>query len=117
MSRSEILTQCVEGVYERELVDCVPSALKTLSRPDLREPFISLFWLGQGVTRVGSLVFLFLCWPGMVPNRRQLSIVVIIFRQLCFPLSVVGSCLCVSTRLYSFTFRFVILFSVHSLNK
>jgi hypothetical protein len=46
-----------------------------LSRPDLREPFISLFWLGQGVTRVGS-DFFFLCWPGMVPNQRQLSIIV-----------------------------------------
>ena len=47
-----------------------------LSRPDVREPFYSLFWLGQGVTRVHTLVFLFLCWPGMVPNQRQLSIVV-----------------------------------------
>ena len=47
-----------------------------VSCPDLEEPFISLFWLGQGVTRVGSLVFLFLCWPGIVPNQRQLSIVV-----------------------------------------
>ena len=26
-----------------------------------------------------SLVFVFLCWPGMVPNQRQLSL--IIFRQ------------------------------------
>ena len=43
-----------------------------LSRPDLRDPFYSLFWLDQGVTRVGTLVFAFLCWPGMVPNQRQL---------------------------------------------
>ena len=47
-----------------------------LSRPDLRDPFYSLFSLGQGVTRVGCLVFSFLCWPGMVPNHRQVSIVV-----------------------------------------
>ena len=28
------------------------------------------------MTRVGNLFFLFLCRPGMVPNQRQLSIVV-----------------------------------------
>jgi hypothetical protein len=28
------------------------------------------------VTRVGDLCFLFLCWPGMVPNQRLLSIIV-----------------------------------------
>jgi hypothetical protein len=48
-----------------------------VSRPDLREPFISLFWLGQGVTRVGSLVFYFLCWPGRVPNQRHLQFIVV----------------------------------------
>ena len=26
-----------------------------MSRPDHREPFYSLFWLGWGVTRVGNL--------------------------------------------------------------
>ena len=24
---------------------------------------------------MGTLVFVFLCWPGMIPNQRQLSIV------------------------------------------
>ena len=47
-----------------------------MSRPDHREPFYSLFSLGRGVTRVGNLGCLFLCWPGMVPNQRQLFIVV-----------------------------------------
>ena len=47
-----------------------------MSCPDHRETFYSLFWLGRGVTRVGDLVHLFLCWPGMVPNQRQLFIVV-----------------------------------------
>ena len=47
-----------------------------MSRPDHREPFYSLCWLGRGVTRVGNLGCFFLCWPGMVPNQRQLSIVV-----------------------------------------
>ena len=28
------------------------------------------------MTRVGNLCFLILCWPGVVPNQRQLSIVV-----------------------------------------
>jgi hypothetical protein len=28
------------------------------------------------MTRVGNLCFLFLCWTGIVPNLRQLSIVV-----------------------------------------
>jgi hypothetical protein len=52
-----------------------------MSRPGHREAFYSLFWLGQGVTRVFILchffyVFLFLCvWPGVVLNQRQLSIV------------------------------------------
>ena len=47
-----------------------------MSRPDLREPFNLSIWLSQGVIWVGILDFLFLCWPGMVPNQRQLSIVV-----------------------------------------
>ena len=55
-----------------------------LSRPDLRDPCLfSIFWLGQGVTRVGTLVFVYLCFLflcffvlSMVPNQRQLSIVV-----------------------------------------
>ena len=47
-----------------------------LSRPDLREPFYFSIWLGWGVIWVGILVFLFLFWPGMVPNQRQLSNVV-----------------------------------------
>ena len=47
-----------------------------LSRPDLREPCLFSIWLGQGVTWVGIFMFLFLCWPSMVPNQRQLFIVV-----------------------------------------
>ena len=47
-----------------------------LSRPDLGEPFYFSIWLDQGVIWVAILVFLFLCWPGMVPNQRQLSVVV-----------------------------------------
>ena len=53
-----------------------------LSRPDLRDPFMSLFWFGQGVSWGGHsmlcvLSFLFLCvWPGVLLNQRQLSIVV-----------------------------------------
>jgi hypothetical protein len=50
--------------------------IKWLSHPDHREPFYSPFWLGRGVTRVGNLGILFLCWPGMVPNQKQLFIVV-----------------------------------------
>ena len=42
-----------------------------LSRTDLREPFNFSIWLGRGVIWVGILVFLFLCWPGMVPNQRD----------------------------------------------
>jgi hypothetical protein len=38
--------------------------------------FYSLFSLGRGVTRAGDLMHLFLCWPGMVPNQRQLFIIV-----------------------------------------
>ena len=58
------------------------SVLQNLSRPGHREAFYSLLWLDQVVTRVGMLcsffyVFVFLClWPGMVPNQRQLSIIV-----------------------------------------
>ena len=48
----------------------------SVSRPDLREPFLFSIWLGQGVTWVGKSMFVFLCWPCMVPNQRQLSIVV-----------------------------------------
>ena len=35
-------------------------------RPDHREPFYSLFWLGRGVTRVGNLVCFIsmLAWYG-----------------------------------------------------
>ena len=57
-------------------------SILTVSRPGHREAFYSLFWLGQGVTRVGVLchffyVFVILCfWPGMVLNQGQLSVVV-----------------------------------------
>ena len=53
-----------------------------MSRPDLSSFFMSLFRFGQGVSWGGhsvfcSLGFVFLCvWPGMVPNQRQLAIVV-----------------------------------------
>ena len=52
----------------------------SMSRPDLRELFMSLFWFGQGVISVGilcsfSYVFcISLFWPGMVLNQGQLSI-------------------------------------------
>ena len=47
----------------------------------------TVFWFGKGVTRVGTLVvvclgflssrvFVCLCWPDMVPNQRQLFIIV-----------------------------------------
>jgi hypothetical protein len=58
------------------------SGSRHMSRPGHREAFYSLFWLDQGVTRVGFLcsffyVFVFLCfWPGMVLNQGQLSVVV-----------------------------------------
>ena len=37
-----------------------------VSRPDFRDHFYSIFWLGQGVTRVGSLVFFIsmMAWYG-----------------------------------------------------
>ena len=56
----------------------LPSKLPvgSVSRPDLREPFYLSIWLGRGVIWVGILVYLFLCWPGLVPNQMQLSIVV-----------------------------------------
>jgi hypothetical protein len=57
-----------------------------LSRSDLSSFFMSLFWFGQGVSWGGhSMLFIlcfvlcvvFLCvYPDMVPNQRQLSIVV-----------------------------------------
>ena len=58
---------------------CKQICAQNVSRPDRRERFMSLFWFGQGVIWVGSLMFydfLFLCvWPGVVLNQRQLSIV------------------------------------------
>ena len=48
-----------------------------MSHPDLREPFYVSIWFGQGVIWVGILCVVFLCvWPSVVPNQRQLSIVV-----------------------------------------
>jgi hypothetical protein len=48
-----------------------------VSHPDLREPFDVSIWFDQGVIWVGILCVLFLCvWPSVVPNQRQLSIVV-----------------------------------------
>ena len=59
---------------------------REVSRPDLSSFFISLFWFGQGVSWGGHSMFFTLCfvlcvvflcvWPSMVPNQRQLSIVV-----------------------------------------
>jgi hypothetical protein len=46
------------------------------------------------VTRVGILVLLFICWPGMVPNQRQLSIGDHIYAAFSH-LFVVGPCFCV----------------------
>jgi preprotein translocase subunit SecY len=87
--------------------------LEYLSCPDLRELFYFSIWLGQGVIRVGILCFLFLCfWTSVVPNQRQLSVVVSdwesylgsLFPHLCF----VGSCflfsLCYLTELFRFHF-------------
>ena len=61
-------------------------------------------------------VFVCLCWPDMVPNQRQLFIVVSDWGSyLGSPVShflvwdLVYVQLPVSTRLYRFTFRFVIL--------
>jgi hypothetical protein len=74
---------------------------------------------------VGLGVFVFLCWPDMVPNQRQLFIVVSdwgsylgspVSHFLVWDLVYVT----VNTRLYSFTFHFVIslVCSVfHSFNK
>ena len=74
-----------------------------VSRPDLRDPLNALF-VGEGVTRVGNL-FIFLCWPSMVPNQRQLSIVVSDWGSHLgspfSPPSVVGSCLCLLHGLHS----------------
>ena len=42
----------------------------------LESLFLLSILLGQGVTWVGKSMFLFLCWPSMVPNQRQLFIVV-----------------------------------------
>ena len=49
-----------------------------VSRPDLRYPFYALFWLGQGVTRVGSLVFNFyvgLVWFPIRGSCLSLSLI------------------------------------------
>ena len=48
-----------------------------LLRPDLRETFYFFIWLGQGVIWGGhSMLSISLFWPSVVPNQRQLSIVV-----------------------------------------
>ena len=66
-----------------------------LSRPDLREPFYVSIWFGQGVIWVGILCVVFLCvWPSVVPNQRQLSIIVSDWVAF-FPTYVVGSCPCI----------------------
>jgi hypothetical protein len=58
---------------------CIVNRARLLSRPDLSSFYMSLFYFGQGVSWGGHSMFcfLFLCvWPGMVPNQRQLAIVV-----------------------------------------
>jgi hypothetical protein len=47
------------GNYITKLLQNVLRPCHTLTL----EPFISLYWLGQDVTWVDSLVFYFLCWP------------------------------------------------------
>ena len=66
------------------------------------------------MTRVGSLVFYFLCWPGMVLNQRQLSIVVSdwgSYLDSLFPPVVCGIFIlyCCVLALQSCMFRFVSL--------
>ena len=71
-----------------------------LSRPDLSSFLCLYFWFGQGVSWGGHSMFLFyvlyFCvWPGMVPNQRQLSIVVSDWESYLgslFPPVFVGSC-------------------------
>jgi hypothetical protein len=106
-----------------------------MSHPDLSSFFMSLFWFGQSVSWGGhSMLFIlcfilcvvFLCvWPGMVPNQRQLSIVVSdwepylgsLFSHLC--LWVVVFCLVFCTRQNCFVHSLLLLFSfsVQFLNK
>ena len=90
-----------------------------LSRPDLSSFFMSLFWFGQGVSWGGHSMFLFyvlyFCfWPVMVPNQRQLSIIVSDWEtylgSLCshYDLWVVVFCVCV---FHTELFRVFIYFS------
>ena len=97
-----------------------------LSRPDLRDPFMSLFWFGQGVSWRGHsmlwvLCFLFLCvCPGVVLNQRQVLVIVFDWEQylgslfcvgfFCGWLSSVFVCLH-QTELFRF-FTFVVLYFV-----
>ena len=53
-----------------------------MSRPDLREPFYGLFLVWSGCDLGGhsmsfiSMICVSMCWPGVVLNQGQLSIVV-----------------------------------------
>ena len=66
---------------------------------------------------MGFLCSVFLCvWPSVVPNQRQLSIIVSDWESYLgrlFPTYVVGSCFCTALVAYgtvrSFCFHFVIL--------
>ena len=74
------------------------------------EILYSLFWLRPGVTRVGILVLLFRCWPGMVPNQRQLSIIASDWGSYLgslFPLGFCGILFLCSACEHSITSRFI----------
>ena len=78
--------QCCYDNMDKRQTDYV------LSRPDLRELCMSLFWFGQGVIWgwvfyvIFFYVFVFLCfWPGMVLNQGQLTIVVSDWEPYFFP--------------------------------
>ena len=89
------------------LFECTGWISVSVSCPDLREPLFSI------LVRVGILVYLFLGWLGMVPNQRQLSIVVSdwgsylgsLFQPVWCGILFMYYCLCA---LHSVTFVFVL---------
>ena len=119
VSSEQLMLRCVsylnsvKHLFGQQYLRLV-TLMNLLSRPDLREHFYSLFWLGQGVTRVGTVVFVFLCWPGMVPNQRQLFSVVSDWGSYLgslFPTVVVGSCLCLVACEHYISFPFSVCFT------
>jgi hypothetical protein len=87
-----------------------------------REPFYVSIWFGQGVIWVGILGSIFLCfWLSVVPNQRQLSIVVSDWGSYLgspFPSFCVGSCLCLCAgSLHNEAIRVVVFFIVLSFPK